>query len=257
METGTWIETLRQEGARMTAAARATSADAPVPTCPDWAARDLIRHTGGVHRWATTFVAEARAEPGSQTLEELAGGWPGDEELADWFEAGYLRLVAVLEAAPADLQCWTFLPAPSPLAFWSRRQAHETAIHRVDAELAAGRTEAHLSQFTPAFAADGVDELLTCFVPRRSTGLHSDSGATLGIECTDDDGAWVLTIGPDGVITTAGSSSGSGPSDCTVRGAAGDLYLALWNRGRRERLQISGDRTALDLFGDAVQVRWS
>jgi uncharacterized protein (TIGR03083 family) len=253
MEISAWIETLRQEGGRMTAAARAVPADAPVPTCPEWVARDLIRHMSGVHRWATSFVAEARAEPGTQTLEEIAGGWPGDEELADWFEAGYLRLVAVLEAAPPDLQCWTFLPAPSPLAMWSRRQAHETAIHRVDAELAAGRAKAQLSPFSPAFAADGVDELLTCFVPRRSTGLQSESAATLGIDCIEGDGAWVLTIGPDGVTT----ATGDGDADCTVRGAAGDLYLALWNRGRDERLQIEGDRDVLELFGDTVQVRWS
>ncbi len=96
MEVTTWISTLREEGARMTAAARATPAEAPVPTCPDWVARDLICHLGGVHRWATNFVAEARMEPASATLEEHAGGWPGDAELADWFEAGYLALVSAL-----------------------------------------------------------------------------------------------------------------------------------------------------------------
>lgn len=237
----------------MIAAARATSADAPVPTCPEWVARDLIRHMGGVHRWATTFVAEGRAEPGTQTLEQIVGAWPGDEELADWFEAGYLQLVSALEAAPPDLQCWTFLPASSPLAMWSRRQAHETAIHRVDTELAAGRTADQLSSVTPEFAADGVDELLTCFVPRRSTKLRSESPATLGVRCSGDDGAWVLSIGPDGVTT----STGGGPADCTVRGAAGDLYLALWNRGRDERLEIDGDRGVLERFGEAVQVRWA
>jgi uncharacterized protein (TIGR03083 family) len=253
METSVWIETLRQEGARMTAAARATAADAPVPTCPEWVARDLIRHMGGVHRWATSFVAEARTEPGSQTLEEIAGGWPGDEELSDWFEAGYRGLVAALEAAPPDLQCWTFMPTPSPLAFWSRRQAHETAIHRVDTELAAGRAATQLSSFPPAFAADGVDELLTCFVPRRSTKLRSEVPATLGIRCLDENGAWVLSIGPDGITTAVGA----GDADCLVRGAAGDLYLALWNRGGDERLQVEGDRDVLELFGEAVQVRWS
>ncbi len=168
MEIATWIGSLREEGARMTAAARAMAADAPVPTCPGWVARDLMRHQGGIHRWATSFVAEARTEPRSEGLEVVAGGWPGDEELADWFEAGYKTLVSALEAAPPDLQCWTFLTAPSPLAFWSRRQAHETAIHRVDAELTAGRTADHLSSVTPDFAADGVDELLTGFWPRRS-----------------------------------------------------------------------------------------
>ncbi len=253
MEIATWIGSLREEGARMTAAARATAADGQVPTCPEWVARDLIRHMGGVHRWATSFVAEARTEPASQTLEEIAGGWPSDGELGDWFETGYLRLVAALEAAPADLQCWTFMPAPSPLAFWSRRQAHETSIHRVDTELAAGRAASQLSAVSPAFSADGVDELLTCFVPRRSTKLRSEVPATLGVRCLDDDGAWMLSIGPDGVTTVAGA----GEADCTVRGAAGDLYLALWNRGGDERLQIEGDRAVLERFGEALQVRWS
>ena len=43
-----------------------------------------------------------------------------------------------LRSAPADLDCFTFLPAESARHFWARRQAHETAIHRVDAENAAG-----------------------------------------------------------------------------------------------------------------------
>lgn len=256
MEIATWIQTLREEGARMTASARAVPADASVPTCPDWVARDLICHVGGVQRWATGFVAEAYTEPPAKSLDEIVGGWPGDEELGDWFEAGYLALVSALEAAPPDLECWTFLRAPSCLAMWSRRQAHETAIHRVDTELAAGRPAADLSPFTPAFAADGVDELLTCFVPRRSTKLHADSPATLGVQCVDDEGAWVLSIGPDGVTTSAGGD-GAEWADCTVRGAAGDLYLALWNRGHDDRLQIEGDRAVLDLFAEAVQVRWS
>lgn len=259
MEIATWIETLREEGARMTAAARSLSADAPVPTCPEWVARDLIRHQGGIHRWATSFVAEARTEPPSQSLEEIVGGWPGDEELGDWFEAGYLALVRALETAPPDLECWTYLRAPSCLAMWSRRQAHETAIHRVDTELTAGRPAADLSPLTPAFAADGVDELLTGFVPRRSTNLRAEAPATLGVECVDTDGGWVLSIGPDGVTTSggAGGSDGAEWADCTVRGAAEDLYLALWNRPGVERLQIDGDRAVLDLFGEAVQVRWS
>ncbi len=149
------------------------------------------------------------------------------------------------------------MAAPSPLAFWSRRQAHETAIHRVDAELTAGRTVAQLSSCSPAFAADGVDELLINFVPRRSTGLHSASPATLAVQCTDDDGAWVLSIGPDGVTTSVGTDEDHAVAHCTVQGAACDLYFALWNRGGDERLQIGGDRAVLDLFGDAVQVRWT
>ncbi|HEX3334495.1 MAG TPA: maleylpyruvate isomerase family mycothiol-dependent enzyme, partial [Acidimicrobiales bacterium] len=202
MEVDAHLAALQTEGDRMTAATRAAAPGAAVPTCPDWALRDLVRHVGGVQRWATWYVAEARTEYAPMDLEELAGGWPGDRELADWFAAGHAGLVAALRSAPADLRCWTFLPAPSPRAMWARRQAHETAIHRADTELAAGRRAADLSPFTPAFAGDGVDELLTCFVPRRSTKLRAESPATLGVRCVDDDGAWVLSIGPDGVTTS-------------------------------------------------------
>jgi uncharacterized protein (TIGR03083 family) len=259
MEIATWIASLREEGARMTAAARATAADAPVPTCPGWAARDLVRHQGGVHRWATRVVADARTGPPSEGLEVIAGGWPGDEVLADWFEAGHLALVSALEAAPPDLQCWAFMPAPSPLAFWSRRQAHETAIHRVDAELTAGRTAEHLSSVTPAFAADGVDELVSGFWPRRSAPARAETPVTLGLRCTDEGDAWVVTMGPDGVQTSAGATAGvtAGEATCSVRGAAGDLYLALWNRGRSESLETEGDRAVLEQFGETMQVRWS
>ena len=47
----------------MAAAAAVADAGAAVPTCPGWTVRDLIRHTGGVHRWATGFVADGRTEP--------------------------------------------------------------------------------------------------------------------------------------------------------------------------------------------------
>ena len=243
----------------MTAAARAMPADTPVPTCPDWVARDLIHHMGGVHRWATLCVAEARTEPPSESLEEIAGGWPGDEELGDWLAAGSLALVAALEAAPSDLESWTFMPAPSPLAFWCRRQAHETAIHRVDAERAAGRTVTHLSRCAPAFAADGVDELVTGFWPRRSATARTETPVTLGLGCTDADSAWVVTMGPEGVRTAAGEDvAGTGAaSSAAVRGTACDLYFTLWNRGGSESLSVEGDPAVLREFGEAMQVRWS
>ena len=170
--------------------------------------------------------------------------------------------MSALEAAPPDLQCWTFLTAPSPLAFWSRRQAHETAIHRVDAELAAGRTADHLSSVTPEFAADGVDELIVGFMPLRAAKLRADAPASLAFVCTDVDGSWVLTIGPDGAAASVGAEGAGvgevvGEADCTVSGRATDLFLALWNRGHYDTLSIDGDRAVLDRFGDAMGLHWT
>ena len=177
-----------------------------------------------------------------------------DAELAAWLAQGCADLVAALAAAPGDLQCWTFLPAPSPLAMWARRQAHETAIHRVDAQLAAGLS---LSAWAPAFAADGIDELLSLFVPRRSTALHADPPVTLAVRCADIDASWLLRLGEHGVTTSLASAGDRKAAACTVTGQAGDLYLALWNRAGAEELTIAGERAVLGQFSESVRIRWS
>ena len=253
MEVAAHIDSLRGEGRLMADAAANAAPDAPVPTCPEWAVRDLVRHLGGVHRWATGYVAGRRTEPWDVSLDEVVGRWPDDAELVDWFREGCESLVGALEAAPSDLECWTFLRAPSPLAMWARRQAHETAIHRVDAELAAGVA---LTTFTAPFAADGVGELLECFVPRRSTKLRAEEPATLAVGCTDEDAAWLLHIGPDGV-TTEPVPSATASADCAVHGSAADLYLALWNRSGPDALVLEGDGDVLAMFLDTIRVRWS
>ena len=251
MEIAEHIAAIASEGERLAAAAAAAGPDAAVPSCPDWVVRDLVRHQGGVHRWATGIVAGPRTEAWNVELDEVVGTWPSDAELIGWFGDGLDRLVSALSAADPGLVCWTFLKAPSPLAMWARRQAHETSIHRVDAELAA---EWPVTPFPAPFAADGVDELLTCFITRRRSRLRSDTERLLRVRCTDDAAAWLVRIGPDGVVTTA---SGAETPDCEVAGDASDLYRALWNRPPAGSLSVDGDRDLLGQFGDQVQIRWS
>src|SRR5262249_17763118 len=132
-----YVGALRREGELLADAAQRAGLAAAVPSCPGWAVRDLLRHTGYVHRWATGFVAEGLTRPGGASEEEILGQGPADAELPGWFREGHAALVGALGAAGPGLNCWAFLPAPSPLAFWARRQAHETAIHQVDADQAA------------------------------------------------------------------------------------------------------------------------
>src|SRR5438128_1511974 len=131
------LHALRREGELLAATASRTGFGVPIPTCPEWQMRDLVLHMGDVHRWARAHVAERRAEP-IRKAAEVAGPLPEDHGLLEWFCQGLDRLVRTLESADRDVECWTFLPAPSPVAFWARRQAHETAIHRADAESATG-----------------------------------------------------------------------------------------------------------------------
>jgi uncharacterized protein (TIGR03083 family) len=258
MEIAAHIDALRTEGERMAAAAATASPGEPVPTCPEWTVRDLVQHMGGVHRWATGYVAEALRTQWDVDLIDVVGTWPDDRDLVPWFRAGYTGLADALEAAPADLDCWTFLPAPSPRAMWARRQAHETAIHRVDAELAT-RDNASLSPFDPVFAADGVDELLSCFLPRPGTRLRSDPPTTLGVSCTDSDAGWLVHIGPDGVSATTVREAAVSDGDpaCAIRATAADLYLVLWNRRSPGVLEISGSDAVMQLFLEKVDIRWA
>ena len=180
-----YIGRLREEGELLAAAAVPLSLDLPVPPCPGWQLRDLLHHVGYVHRWATGYVTERHAEmvPRLDETGVLAQDIP-DPALLDWFRTGHAGLVSALETAAPDLACWTFLPgAASPLAFWARRQVHETTMHRIDVQLAAaaageagvaaaGAGGAAAGPGRPvdpvpaALAADGIDELLMGFARR-------------------------------------------------------------------------------------------
>lgn len=244
-----YVAAIRRDGARLATAAAQAGPDAAVPSCPEWTVGDLVRHTGGVHRWATGIVGDVRTEPWNVELDEVVGTWPSDDELVGWFGEGVEQLAVTLETADPDVACWSFLRAPTPLTMWARRQAHETAIHRVDAEAANGATG---TPFAPAFAADGIDELLALFIT-RGRRFTSDPARRLRVTATDADGDWDVVVGPAGVVTLPG---GSAPADATVTGEASDLYQTLWNRPVDGAIDAGGDRSLVALFLAEVKIRW-
>lgn len=240
------MQAIEDNGVALADAAARAGLEATVPTCPDWTVRDLVGHQGQVHRWAATFVATGRTDA-DLALEDV----PGDDALLAWFRDGHSRLVDAINTAPADRQCWSFLPAPSPVAFWARRQAHETTIHRADAEAASGKQ----LDVDPALAVDGIDELLLGFYSRKRGRLVADRPLTLGILVTDaaPDDAWSMTIGPDGREVTRGEASGG----CVVSGRASDVYQFLWNRRDRGAVTVEGDPDVLALWQEKARITWS
>lgn len=246
----------------MAAAAERAGLRAPVPSCPGWQVRDLLRHQGHVHRWAGRFVTERLQDAVPEPSEaEILAADPPDEQLLDWFCEGHAALVAALRAAPPDLTCWTFLPAPSPLAFWARRQAHETAIHRVDAEQAA---DGAVSTTDSAFAADGIDELIMGFLGRHERRLTDEQRAggrrRVCLQSTDVAGEWQVELTEDGrraAMVRRGSSDGA--AACTLAGPAAGLYLVLWNRaepGAGTDVSVGGDAGLLQSWRDGMRITW-
>ncbi|MDX3384296.1 maleylpyruvate isomerase family mycothiol-dependent enzyme [Streptomyces niveiscabiei] len=237
METSEFIGVLDREGRALAAAAEAAGVDRAVPTCPEWRVRELVEHTGAVHRWARAYVAEGIAE-----RQPLAPAPRLDDPgLLDWFREGHRLLVDTLTTAPPGIACFAFLPAPSPLAFWARRQAHETTVHRYDAESATGAEPAPVAT---DFAVDGIDELLRGFHARERSRVRTEEPRLLRVRATDaDDAVWTVRLSPGPPVTVRADTA---DADCELAGPASALYLALWNR--RPLPEVHGDGTLAALW---------
>lgn len=266
LETSGHIAALEDDGVLLADAAVTSGLTATVPTCPGWRVRDLVRHQAFIHDWARRHVAEQRSELidgaeiiGDGTEADILGGGPPDSELVAAYRQGLAALVGTFRAADPDVRCATFLKAPSPLAFWARRQAHETAIHRFDAQAArpAGPPPPN-DAFGPAFAADGIDELITGFAARQKT---DGSGRSLLIRAADTGDAWRCAWPAEGRVQAWRCDSrdaGTAAADCVLAGPASGIYVFLWNRcaAGDADATVSGDPDILRGWNSAVRVRW-
>ncbi|WP_018570960.1 maleylpyruvate isomerase family mycothiol-dependent enzyme [Streptomyces sp. PsTaAH-124] len=240
MKTAEYLDALDREGRLLAAAAEEAGTGAAVPTCPDWRVRDLLLHTGAVHRWAAALVADAHTAP--RPPVDPPPGLDG-AALVEWYRDSHRGLVAVLSDAPEDVECWTFHPAPlavpSALAFWTRRQAHETAVHRFDAEAARGKVP---SPVGAEFAVDGIDELLRGFHAGSRSRVRSPRPRVLRVRATDpagsgaDTAVWTVRLSEGPPVTEPG---GGADAEAELSGPADQLYLALWNRVAVPR--VTGD----------------
>src|ERR1039457_5407279 len=177
MDVDRQIERILADGEPLAVAAESGSLDARVPGCPDWDVEMLLRHTGDVHRWAATIVRERLPERLQRDFE----GPAGPEGLLAWYRDGCATLIETLQAASPDDTFWFWGPAPNALAFWARRQANETAVHRCDAESARGP----ITPLTTVDALDAIDEWFGLGVrraraPAGGGGLLRLGGADAG-----------------------------------------------------------------------------
>jgi uncharacterized protein (TIGR03083 family) len=259
MEISEHVHALRRQGEWLADAAERAGLDAAVPPCAPWQVKDLLRHTGYIHRWAARHITECQDQilDGPSEQEILRGG-ADDAGLVAWFRAGHAALVQTLATADPAVECATFIAAPSPLAFWARRQAHETAIHRADAESAAGATP----EYESGFAADGIDELITGFGRRRKyqpgAGPETAGGTRLRVQAADTGDAWLVEAREGRLEPRRDTDPGNDPAGCTVTGPASGLYLYLWNRADAARagVTVTGDPGLLSAWQSSVRVRW-
>lgn len=261
MQVADYIGFVASEGDKFAAAAGKGELTVDIAACEGWDMCSLVRHLGLIHLWAAGTVVAAQDDwldamdipDMGRYWPELGSSWPDDIELISWYRATNDNLIRVLESAPADHQCFSFLPAPTPVTMWARRQASEIAIHRFDAENARGIP----STFPPEFAADMLDELLSGFAvqqrSRRPTKIEIGSERILHVHADDADQHWYLTISPH---TTETAREGA-HADLTVVATAADLYLHMWNRTRDSTVTFTGDTDVMDIWRESCRVQWS
>jgi uncharacterized protein (TIGR03083 family) len=238
MDVDQQIERIRTEGEALAQAAESGPLDAPVPGCPDWDVQMLLRHIADVHRWAATIVRERLPE----RLQRDYEGPAGREALLAWYRDGCGALIETLQAASPDDPFWFWGPAPNALAFWARRQANETAVHRCDAESARG-------PITPLTTGDALDAIDECFgLAVRRARAPDGGGRILRLAATDARSTWNLIMGDRVEVT-----SDRGRGHCELRGTASDLFLWSMNRRGTDGMTVSGDDSLLRVWADNVR----
>jgi uncharacterized protein (TIGR03083 family) len=225
----TVLAVIRREGEALIAAAEAAP-DARVRACPDWTNRDLAVHTTSVHRRVAHWCANRLPKPERWPDHEP----PDPDEPWNWCRAGLALVLAALADIGPEEAVWSWTDRRNG-GFYHRRMLHETAVHRWDAEDAAGTP----SRIATDLALDGIDEL--CDVGLRYRGDGSAVDYPVGdvlLERTDGTDRWRLRA-VDGTLQVARNGDAGTSADAAVQGDAEDLVLWLW--GRRSGAVVSGD----------------
>ena len=231
MEPSTYLEHLRNDGDRLAAVAQ-EAPKAAVTSCPGWDMTELLTHVGGVHRWVGQIVASK-----STTYRKGESEPPeGFDAALGWYKEGLTALLATLGATDPDEQVWNWADrAPAPARFWFRRMAHETAIHRWDAESAAD--DPH--PLAADLAVDGIDEFLGFVGLWLANSPVAGLAGSLHLHATDTAGEWSLQLQPGHLDLRREHVK----SDVAMRGSASDLCLWVVNR-------VPADSTRFQIFGD-------
>jgi uncharacterized protein (TIGR03083 family) len=226
MDFQRYVESLRADADLLARAAR-RDLTAKVPSCPGWTVRDVVEHVAVVYLHKIECMR----------LGHAPDPWPpappaGDP--VDWLEESLTDLIAELTSRGPAAPCFTWYEPDQTVGFWYRRMAQETAVHRVDAELAFGPP----TPVAADTAVDGIDEVLEVML----AGDWSDEpqpGPTQVVALQAGEQNWRVTLEPDAVAI----AHEAGPAEASVAGSASDVLLWLWRRSDPSwaQLAFSGD----------------
>ncbi|HEY3558126.1 MAG TPA: maleylpyruvate isomerase family mycothiol-dependent enzyme [Kribbella sp.] len=229
-----YLEHLRADSARLGEVAR-TGLGAAVPSCPGWSVDDVVRHVAMVYVHKIEVLKRG----------SLPDPWPPDFSGLDtlqWYDEARHAIVDALERAGTGTPTWTFNPRDATSAFWYRRMAHETAVHRIDVE------QAHdvVTRIDPELALDGIDEIL---YPTVGGPWWEEGDTTYPIDATlrltAAGRSWTVSADATSVDVRQGAE---GDPAAEISGDPAQVYLWLWGRAGEDAIEIAGDPNVVRAF---------
>jgi uncharacterized protein (TIGR03083 family) len=247
-----YLTPLRADYQRLASVASMSEAalEFKVPTCPDWTVNDLVDHVAHVYLHKVECMRH-NASPDPWPAPGLDQG-----PRLDLLHRGFRELSAEFAARGPSTPAKTWFDDDQTVGFWMRRMAHETVIHRIDAELAAGVPSEPVPD---ELALDGIDEILDLFLAWPSTKwteefeavLEPKVAGSLGVSAGDK--RWLVSWQPSGLVTV---QPGGGEADAEISGSPEAVLRWLWRRSD-EPLAVTGDETKVEqlrrLLGPATQ----
>ena len=222
-----YLSAIAADGAALAAAAE-NNLEVAVPSCPEWDVAELVRHTGNVHRHKVAVI-EVGGTQRPEVRRPIAP--PGGPSLLTWYREGLALLLDRLGTFDPETPAWSWA-GDHRVAFWQRRMAQETLVHRWDAQAAVG----DIGPVDPELAADGVDEWLRVFLPDPD-GAYQGAPGTVHLHRTDGEGEWLVELSSWPPVVSDGHARG----DAALRGRAEDLLLVLWGRRPLTTVELHGD----------------
>jgi uncharacterized protein (TIGR03083 family) len=212
------LDAIASQSRRLSDMVAAVDLETRVPSCPEWSVRDLAHHIGEEQWYWGQNVAAKNAD--ERSGGELTG-LPDDRDLLAWLGWCTYTLLDALRQAGPDAPCWTWWGEPRTSLAVARHQAQEVAVHRWDAELAAG----DVAPLPAALSEDGVPDFVEIMVgpdaaslPGAVTLTATDTGSSWRVGAAAEDGAG------------AGAGAGASGRSAELRATASDLVLMLYRR---------------------------
>lgn len=233
MDYETFVGHVRDDGRRLAAAATG-NLSLDVPSCPGWTVRDLASHVAQVYEHKILCTALGHAP------DPWPPEWPADRDPIEWYGDAHERLLEMFAQSGPTTPSATWWPKDQTVGFWARRMAQETAVHRIDAELAIGEA----TPVDAELAVDGVDEVLLLMLAGDWSEDPEETATGQHVAISTGGRTWFVTLEEKAMSVTEDGRA----ADATLEGDPSDVLLWLWGRSPDERVARSGDQEALRLL---------